>query len=55
MRVLIFGGSGFLGRNLANYLSNLNHIVTIFDKRNTLKKNSKIKFIKGNILNFKKV
>ena len=55
MNILIFGGSGFLGQNLALQLSR-RHNVTIFDKKKLKifsKKN--IKFIKGNILDFKKV
>lgn len=55
MKILIFGGSGFLGQNLALKLSQ-KHKVTIFDKKKLKifsKKN--IEFIKGNILDFKKV
>jgi len=33
MRVLIFGGSGFLGKSLSIYLSKKKHKVTIFDKK----------------------
>ena len=33
MKILIFGGSGFLGQNLALKLSQ-KHKVTIFDKKN---------------------
>lgn len=54
MKVLIFGGSGFLGRNLADYLDKKKHKVTVFDtKKISFKKN--IKFIKGDILNPSKV
>jgi len=54
MKVLIFGGSGFLGRNLAYYLDKKKHKVTVFDtKKISFKKN--IKFIKGDILNPSKV
>ena len=56
MKILIFGGSGFFsGQNLALKLSQ-KHKVTIFDKKKLKifsKKN--IEFIKGNILDFKKV
>ena len=55
MKILIFGGSGFLGQNLALKLSQ-KHDVTIFDKKKLkifTKKN--IKFVRGDILNFKKV
>ena len=54
MKILIFGGSGFLGKNLANYLQKSKHKITIFDK-NIFKRNKKINFIQGNILNYKKV
>ena len=55
MKILIFGGSGFLGKNLALQLCKKNK-VTIFDRKNfqtSPKKN--IKFIKGNILNYDQV
>ena len=55
MKILIFGGSGFLGKNLANYLQKSKHKITIFDKKNIFKRNKNINFIQGNILNYKKV
>ncbi len=55
MRVLIFGGSGFLGKNLSIYLSKKKHKVTIFDKKKIPLNLKSIKFIKGNILNLKQV
>tara|TARA_X000000950_G_scaffold40310_1_gene43810 strand:- start:176 stop:1036 length:861 start_codon:yes stop_codon:yes gene_type:complete len=55
MKVLIYGGSGFLGRNLANYLNNKKHKVTVFDKKKIHFDKKNIKFIKGNILNLKQV
>ena len=55
MKILIFGGSGFLGKNLANYLQKSKHKITIFYKKNIFKRNKKINFIQGNILNYKKV
>tara|TARA_E500000178_G_scaffold22384_1_gene20867 strand:- start:3701 stop:4558 length:858 start_codon:yes stop_codon:yes gene_type:complete len=54
MKVLIYGGSGFLGRNLANYLNKKKHKVTVFDKKK-IHFDKNIKFIKGNILNLKQV
>ena len=55
MKILIFGGSGFLGKNLALQLCK-NHKVTVFDKKNFKNfRKYNIKFIKGNILNFKQV
>jgi UDP-glucose 4-epimerase len=51
MNVLIFGGCGFLGKQLAYALLKLNHNVTIFDQRREKFKIKNIKFISGNILN----
>ena len=33
MKILIFGGKGFLGLELAKELANIGHVVTIFDKK----------------------
>ena len=33
MKIIIFGGSGFLGKNLANFFLKKKHKVTIFDKK----------------------
>lgn len=51
MKILILGGSGFIGSHVADELSNFSHDVTIFDikKSSYIKKNQK--FIKGNICN----
>ncbi len=55
-RVIIFGGNGFIGKHLANYLLLKNCNVTIFDQEINKKQfNNKIKFVKGNITNSKKV
>ena len=55
MKILIFGGSGFLGKNLALQLCK-KHKVTIFDRKNfKISPKRNIKFIKGNILNFNQV
>ena len=51
MKILIFGGKGFLGSELARDLANIGHAVTIFDKNIKSKKFKKIKTISGNILN----
>ena len=48
--ILITGGSGFLGRNLAKKLKNKN--IFIYDK---VQPNYKCKFIKGSILNSSKI
>lgn len=55
-RVIIFGGNGFIGKHLANYLLLKNCNVTIFDQEINKKQfDNKIKFVKGNIINIKKV
>lgn len=51
MKILIFGGKGFLGLELANELANLGHNITIFDKNIKRKKINKFKIISGDILN----
>jgi UDP-glucose 4-epimerase len=55
MKCLVTGGSGFLGSHVADMLSAKGFEVTIFDKKKSpwLKKSQK--FIKGNLLNFKKL
>ena len=55
MKVLIYGGSAFLDRNLANYLNKKKHKITVFDKKKIHFDKKNIKFIKGNILNLKQV
>ena len=55
MKILIFGGNGFLGLQLAKKLSEIDHKVTIFDKNLKSIKSRKIKFINGDILNKKRV
>lgn len=55
MKILIFGGAGFLGSHLATSLIQKGHNVTIFDKYFEKIKVKKIKIIKGDILNYKKV
>lgn len=55
MNILIFGGSGFLGEQLACKLNNIGHKVTIFDKNKKKTLPNKIKFISGDILNKKEV
>ncbi len=55
MKVIIFGGSGYLGLNIAKIFLRRNIEVTIFDTRINKIKIPNIKFIKGNISDFKKV
>ncbi|MDC1200507.1 NAD-dependent epimerase/dehydratase family protein [Pelagibacteraceae bacterium] len=51
MNILITGGSGFIGKHLANRLSN-NNKVYIFDKKPFKNKHKNIKFISGDIKNY---
>ena len=55
MKILVTGGSGFLGSHIADELSRRGHEVIILDKRKSkwIRKDQKI--IVANILNFKKV
>lgn len=50
MRIIITGGSGFIGSSVANLLKK-NHNVTVFDSRQPVSKD--LKFVKGNINDFK--
>ena len=49
-KVLVIGGSGFLGSHVADCLIENNHKVTIFDKSSNLYLNDKQKFIIGDTL-----
>lgn len=52
---IVIGGSGFLGSHLADFLSKKKHKVTIYDKKESSWKKKNQVFIKGNILNKKKL
>ena len=51
-RVLVIGGSGFIGSHTADSLTNLGYKVTIFDLIDSKWRKKKQKFIKGNILDY---
>ena len=58
MQILITGGSGFLGSNLSNHLSEKGHEVIIFDNHYRNKNtdlNDQIKIIESDIKNEKKL
>ena len=56
MKVLITGGAGFIGSNLANRLSSLGNNITVFDNLSSGTKDylceKNISFVEGNILDF---
>jgi len=52
-KIIVFGGSGFLGSHVADELSSQGFNVTIFDKKNSQWIRKDQKFIKGNILDIK--
>ena len=53
--IFISGGSGFIGANLANYLVKKNYKVTVYDNFKSKYLNSNAKFVKGDILDLKKL
>jgi len=55
MTVLVTGGSGFLGAHVINQLINHGYSVVNYDLKNSLHISKKCKFIKGDILNYKKL
>ena len=52
---LVIGGSGFLGSHLADLLVQKGHKVTNFDKKKISSNSNKIRFVKGDMLNEKKI
>ncbi len=50
MKIIVFGGSGFLGSHVADELTTLGHDVTIFDRVTSRYLNKKNKMIVGNVL-----
>ena len=55
LKILIFGGSGFLGSEVAKALSERGHVVTIADLKRPLRIKKNIKFKKIDIKNEKKI
>jgi UDP-glucose 4-epimerase len=53
MKILVIGGSGFIGLSLISQLLKEHYTVTVFDLAKPKIQNKKIKFIKGNINNSK--
>ena len=51
-RVLIIGGSGFIGSKVDHNLIRSNYSVTVFDKKKSLF-DKKVRFIQGDVLNIK--
>ena len=54
-KIVVFGGSGFLGKNLVKILLKNNYKVSIFDKKKNSLKHKNLKNIKGDIKNFHQV
>ena len=55
MKVLILGGSGFIGSHVADVLAKSKHLVTIYDLKKTKYVSKKFKFVKGSIVDYKKL
>lgn len=55
MKVIVFGGSGFVGSHLADALTNAGHDVTIFDMNPSPYLQASQKFIQGDILDMEAI
>lgn len=55
MKILILGGSGFIGSHVAEALSKYNHSVVIYDLKKPEYLKKKYKFVNGSINNYKKL
>ncbi len=55
MKAIVFGGSGFLGSHVAEELARRNYQVTVVDQTKIIWSERNIKFIKSDILNYKKL
>ena len=55
MNILVTGGSGFLGSHVINQLLKNGYRVINYDLKNNLYINKKCKFVKGDILDYRKI
>jgi UDP-glucose 4-epimerase len=55
MKILVLGGSGFLGINVCNELISKGHVVTVLDKKPLIINSNKIKYFKVDLRNIKKI
>lgn len=55
MKIIVFGGSGFIGSHVADKLCEAGHKVTIFDLKPSLYLKPEQKFIQGDFLDLEKV
>mgnify|MGYP001264239969 CR=1 FL=1 len=55
MKVVVFGGSGFLGSHVCDKLSDAGHEVTIYDIEESLYRKPEQRIIVGSILDEEKV
>lgn len=54
-KIIIFGGSGFLGKHIVEEFLKKNYKITVFDSQKLVFSRSKIDFIKGDITNYNSV
>jgi UDP-glucose 4-epimerase len=55
MKVLVFGGSGFLGSYVVDQLVERGYEVTVYDIKNSIAPNRKVQYILGDIMDDRKV
>lgn len=54
-KIVVFGGSGFLGKHIIEELLKKKYFVRVFDKKKLFINNKNLKFVKGKIENFNHV